>query len=56
VVYEVDTLETVLALAARGTHFVGTKDVRSLSEAMRTHAISEAAARDDALSGTITRW
>jgi glycerophosphoryl diester phosphodiesterase len=52
VVYEVDTLETVLGLAARGAHFVGTKDVRSLSEAMHTHAASEAAARDD----TITRW
>ena len=49
VVYEVDTLETVLALAARGTHFVGTKDVRSLSEAMRRHAMS-AAGRDDTLS------
>jgi len=56
VVYEVETLETVLALAARGTHFVGTKDVRFLSEAMRTHAISEAAVRDGTLSGTITRW
>lgn len=38
VVYEVDTLDAVLELAARGAHFVVTKDVRSLAEAMRTHA------------------
>jgi glycerophosphoryl diester phosphodiesterase len=56
VVSEVDTLETVLALAARGAHFVATRDVRSLSEAMRAHAASEAAARGDPFSGTITRW
>ncbi|HEY0339860.1 MAG TPA: glycerophosphodiester phosphodiesterase family protein [Steroidobacteraceae bacterium] len=55
VVYEADTLEAVLALAARGAHFVGTKDVRSLSEAMRTHA-SAAAGRDDTPPGDITRW
>ena len=47
VVYEVDTLEAVLALAAKGAHFVATKEVRSLSEAMRTHAA--AAARDDTI-------
>jgi glycerophosphoryl diester phosphodiesterase len=56
VVYEVDTLETVLALAARGAHFVATKAVRSLSDAMRLHAASEAAARGDTISGIITRW
>jgi glycerophosphoryl diester phosphodiesterase len=56
VIYEVDTLETVLALAARGAQFVATKDVRSLSDALRTRAASEAAARDGTITGNITRW
>jgi glycerophosphoryl diester phosphodiesterase len=50
VVYEIETLESVLDLAARGAHFVATQDVRALSEAMRTHAAAEA------LAGYITRW
>lgn len=57
VIYEVETLESVLSLAARGAHFVATKDVRTLSEAMRNHAAAEVAARgDQTFSGTITRW
>jgi glycerophosphoryl diester phosphodiesterase len=57
VIYEVDTLETVLDLAARGAQFVGTKEVRALGDALRTHAAAEtAAARDDTATGTITRW
>jgi glycerophosphoryl diester phosphodiesterase len=56
VIYEVDTLETVLALAARGAQFVATKEVRALGDALRTHAASEAAARDDSATGNITRW
>jgi glycerophosphoryl diester phosphodiesterase len=55
-VYEIDTLEAVLDLAARGAHFVATRDVRALSEAMRTHAAAEALARDNTITGTITRW
>ena len=38
VVYEIETLESVLDVAARGAHFIGTRDVRALSEAMRAHA------------------
>jgi glycerophosphoryl diester phosphodiesterase len=45
-VYEIDAIETVLALGARGAHFVATRDVRSLGEAMRNHAAAEAHARD----------
>jgi glycerophosphoryl diester phosphodiesterase len=57
VIYEVDTLETVLDLGARGAQFVGTKEVRALGDALRTHAAAEtAAARDDTATGTITRW
>ena len=56
VIYEVDTLETVLALAARGAQFVATKEVRALSDALRTHAASEAAAREGTITGNITRW
>jgi glycerophosphoryl diester phosphodiesterase len=56
VVYEIDTLEAVLDLAARGAHFVATRDVRALSEAMRTHAAAEALARDPTATGSITRW
>jgi glycerophosphoryl diester phosphodiesterase len=56
VIYEVDNLETVLALAARGAQFVATKEVRALGDALRTHAASEAAARDDTATGNITRW
>jgi glycerophosphoryl diester phosphodiesterase len=57
VIHETDTLESVLALAARGAHFVATRDVRALSEALRTHAAAEIAARDDPnFTGTITRW
>jgi len=53
-VYEIETLEGVLDLAARGAHFVATRDVRALSEAMRTHAAAEA--RDPTITGNITRW
>jgi glycerophosphoryl diester phosphodiesterase len=57
VIYEVDSLETVLSLAGRGAHFVATKDVRTLSDAMRNHAAAEVAARGDpTFTGTITRW
>jgi glycerophosphoryl diester phosphodiesterase len=42
VVYEVNTLEEVLDFAARGAHFVATKDVRTLGEAMRAHAAADA--------------
>ena len=56
VIYEVDNLETVLALAARGAQFVATKEVRALGDALRTHAASEAAPRDDTATGNITRW
>jgi glycerophosphoryl diester phosphodiesterase len=56
VIYEVDTLETVLALAARGAHFVATRQVRALGDALRAHAAAEAAARDDTAAGNITRW
>jgi hypothetical protein len=46
-----------LSLAGRGAHFVATKDVRTLSEAMRNHAAAEVAARgDQTFTGTITRW
>ena len=54
VVYEIDTLESVLDVAARGAHFVATQDVRALSEEMRTHAAAEA--RDNTITGNITRW
>ncbi len=56
VVYEIETLESVLDLGARGAHFVATRDVRALSEAMRTHAAAEALSRDTTTTGTITRW
>ena len=56
VVYEIDTLEAVLDLAARGAHFVATRDVRALSEAMRTHAAAEVLGRDPTATGSITRW
>lgn len=56
VVYEIDSLETVLDLGARGAHFIATRDVRALSEAMRTHAAAEALARDNTIAGGITRW
>jgi len=56
VVYEIETLDAVLDLAARGAHFVATRDVRALSEAMRTHAAAEAGARDHTVTGNITRW
>jgi len=56
VVYEIDTLESVLDVAARGAHFVATRDVRALSEEMRAHAAAEA--RDSTITGnmSITRW
>lgn len=44
VVYEVNTLEETLDFAARGAHFIATKDVRTLGEAMRAHA-ADASAR-----------
>jgi glycerophosphoryl diester phosphodiesterase len=56
VVYDVETLESVLDFAARGAHFVATRDVRALSEAMRTHAAAEALTREATLAGNITRW
>jgi glycerophosphoryl diester phosphodiesterase len=56
VIHDVNDLETVLALAARGAQFVGTRQVRSLSEALRAHAAAEAAAREAAFTGTVTRW
>ncbi len=40
VIYEINALEAVLDLAVRGAHFVATKDVRALAEAMRAHAVS----------------
>jgi glycerophosphoryl diester phosphodiesterase len=46
VIYEVDALEQVLDVAARGAHFVVTKDVRILSEAMHAHAAANASARE----------
>ena len=46
VVYEVDTLDLVLELAQLGADFVVTKDVRSLSESMRTHAADNLRARE----------
>jgi glycerophosphoryl diester phosphodiesterase len=56
VVYEVDTLEEVLDLAARGAHFVATRDVRTLGEAMRAHAAADAAARESTpAAGDVTR-
>ena len=42
VIRDVPTLEVALDLAARGADFVATLNVRSLSEAMRTHAASQA--------------
>jgi glycerophosphoryl diester phosphodiesterase len=54
VLYEVDALETVLALAARGADFVSTRDVRSLSDAMRAHAA--APTRDNNIAGSVTHW
>jgi glycerophosphoryl diester phosphodiesterase len=56
VVYELETLESVLDVAARGAHFVATRDVRALSEAMRTHAAAAAEAREDTITGNTTRW
>jgi glycerophosphoryl diester phosphodiesterase len=56
VIHEVDTLAEVLDFAARGAHFVATKDVRTLGEAMRAHAAASAAARENTLAGAVTRW
>jgi glycerophosphoryl diester phosphodiesterase len=56
VIHDVNNLETVLALAARGAQFVATRQVRSLSEALRAHAAAEAAAREATITGTVTRW
>ena len=56
VIHDVNDLETVLTLAARGAQFVATREVRSLSEALRAHAAAEAAARDPSFTGTVTRW
>lgn len=47
VVYEINAFDAVLNLAARGAHFVATKDVRSLAEAMRAHAASGALSGGD---------
>jgi glycerophosphoryl diester phosphodiesterase len=38
VIYEVDALEQALDVARRGAHFIVTKNVRTLGEAMRAHA------------------
>jgi len=51
VVYEIETLESVLDLAARGAHFVATRDARALSEAMRAHAAAEAKSSSDPPEG-----
>lgn len=56
VIYEVNRLEQVLALAARGAQFVATREVRTVSEALKAHAAAEAAARDPSFTGTVTRW
>ena len=55
VVYEVETLETALDLADRGAHFVATRDVRALGEAMRTHAAAAALGRDATITAKVTR-
>jgi glycerophosphoryl diester phosphodiesterase len=55
-IHEVDSIDDVLELAARGAHFVVTKDVRTLGEAMRAHAAANASARESATVGAITRW
>jgi glycerophosphoryl diester phosphodiesterase len=54
-IYEVNALDLVLDLAARGADFVVTRDVRSLSEAMRKHASATVLARTDASTASITR-
>jgi glycerophosphoryl diester phosphodiesterase len=51
-IHEVERIEDVLELARRGAHFVVTKDVRTLGEAMRAHAAANASARE---STTIVR-
>ena len=56
VIYDVNSLEHVLALAARGAQYVATREVRALSDALRAHAAAEAAARDPSFTGTVTRW
>ena len=55
VVHDVATIEDALALAARGTDFVATENVRALSEAMRSHAatIAETRRHDDTMATTI---
>jgi glycerophosphoryl diester phosphodiesterase len=54
-IHEVETLDLVLDLAARGADFVVTRDVRSLSEAMRSHAAATALARADTAAASVTR-
>lgn len=55
-IYEVDTLHDALSLAERGADFVVTRHVRSLSEAMRTHAaggsVQPGTAGDGAMDAT----
>jgi len=51
VIHEIDRIEEVVDLAARGAHFVATKDVRTLGEAMRAHAAANASTRE-----SVTRW
>ncbi len=47
VIHEVETLEEVLDLAARGADYVATKNVRALGEAMRAHATASAPVHED---------
>jgi hypothetical protein len=54
-IYEVDTLGTVLELAARGADFVVTRDVRTLSEAMHKHAAARVLARAEVTEASVTR-
>ncbi len=55
VVHDVTTIEEALELAARGTDFVATENVRSLGEAMRSHAATLAETRklDDTMATTV---
>lgn len=54
-IYEVDTLDTVLELATQGADFVVTRNVRSLSEAMRAHAAARTLARPEDTVVRLTR-
>jgi glycerophosphoryl diester phosphodiesterase len=54
-IYEVDALDPVLDLAARGADFVVTRDVRTLSEAMRAHTTANVLARAETAKASIRR-